>query len=124
IPVPDGQTGTVYVVISTASGASNPKITNPAAAPFQFIYDGNDTTVSAALPASQPPTPDLYVTSVVAPTGAQEGKAIDVTWTVLNQGQGTADGAWSDRVYLQEVGNPTAPILELGQFASNGPLEP
>ncbi len=111
IAVPNGITGNVYVVVTTGG-------------PFEFIYSTNDTTISAALPVTQPPTPDLVVTSVQAPTSAAEGTPIDVTWTVANQGQGQADGAWVDRVYLQEAGNSSAPVVELGQFTTNGPLAP
>ncbi len=124
IAVPNGLSGTIYFVVTTAGGAGNSNIQHPSTGPFEFIYTSNDTTVSSALPVSQPPTPDLVVTSVQAPTSAEEGTPIDVTWTVANQGQGTADGAWVDRVYLQEAGNTSAPIVELGQFSTNGPLDP
>ncbi len=73
---------------------------------------------------SQLDTPDLVVTSLQTPTTAEEGTPIDVTWTVQNQGLGTASGIWVDRVYLQEAGHPDAPIVELGRFYENGPVAP
>ena len=76
ITVPDGLSGTVYAVVTTA-------VQN---GPFEFIYGNNNTTVSAAVPVVLTPTPDLAVTSVVAPTAVQESDKIDVTWTVSNQG--------------------------------------
>jgi subtilase family serine protease len=109
LAVPNGLSGNIYVVVTTGG-------------PFEFIYTTNDTTVSGAVPVTQLATPDLVVSSVQAPTSAQEGTPIDVSWTVGNQGLGTADGSWVDRVYLQEAGNPNAPVVELGQFTTNGPL--
>ena len=64
-----GANGNVYVVVTTGG-------------PFQFIYTDNDTRVSAAVAASQLPTPDLVVSSVQAPATAQEGAKFDLTWTV------------------------------------------
>ena len=91
--------------------------------PFEFIHGGNNTTVSTAVPVTLTPAPDLAVTEVIAPTAAEEGTLIDVTWTVANLGAGAATGSWVDRVYLEKVGDPTAPLVELGQFRFNGPLE-
>ncbi len=109
--MPDGLAGDVYVVVTTGG-------------PFQFIYTDNDTTVSPAIAVSQLATPDLAVTSLQTPTTAEEGTPVDITWTVLNQGLGTSSGVWVDRVYLQEAGHPDAPIVELGRFIQNGPLDP
>ncbi len=75
IAVPNGLSGSIYVVVTTAGGLSNPHDVNAVTGPFEFIYTTNDTTVSPALPVSQPTTPDLFVTSVQAPTSAQEGLA-------------------------------------------------
>src|SRR5262249_37077708 len=105
ILVPNGLTGQLYAVVTTAGGGSTPNVDHPVNGPFEFIYSNNDTTVSSSVPVSQPATPDLVVSSVLAPTNADEGTLIDVTWTVTNQGQGTADGAWVDRVYLQDLGS-------------------
>ena len=128
IAVPDGQTGTIYVVVTTAGGIGNPNVAHVSPGPFEFIDFTNDARVSAAVPASQPATPDLVVTSVLAPTSAQEGTPIDVIWTVQNEGLGEADGAWVDRVWLQDLGNnpinTIGPIIDLGQFTTNGPLAP
>ena len=124
--VPNGLSGNIYVVVTTAGGTGNPYIPNPTGGPFEFIHTDNDTTVSSLIPFAQPDTPDLVVSSVQAPTTAEEGTPIDITWTVSNQGLGTANGAWVDRVYLQDLGsNPNnliGPIIELGQYTTTGPL--
>ncbi len=125
-PVPDGLSGNLYVVVTTAGGGDNS--IDGSGGPFEFIYSGNDTTISAAVPVSQPVTPDLVVSSVLAPTTAFEGTPIDITWTVANQGLGEANGSWVDRVYLQDLGSNPAnligPTIELGQFVRNGPFDP
>ncbi|MCF4969755.1 hypothetical protein CV014_22890 [Nostoc sp. CMAA1605] len=43
---------------------------------------------------------DLQVTSTNAPTAAVLGETVELTWTVTNQGTGTATRDWFDRVYL------------------------
>src|SRR5262249_27562046 len=82
----------------------------------------NNTTVSAGLPVSLTPPPDLLVTTVTVPANAVEGAIVDVSWTVRNDGAGAANGSWVDRVYLQKAGNPTAPKIEVGTFIYTGPL--
>ncbi|MCH5377746.1 MAG: APHP domain-containing protein, partial [Planctomycetes bacterium] len=112
IDVPDGLEGTFYLVVETAEKD----------APFEFIYTNNNSAVSASIPVTLLPSPDLIVTSIVAPLAAQEGSLVDFSWTVANQGLGDADGSWIDRVYLQEAGDPNADIIQLGTFTFNGPL--
>ena len=43
---------------------------------------------------------DLQVTAANAPTSAILGETVALTWTVANQGTGTATRDWYDRVYL------------------------
>ena len=40
--------------------------------------------------------PDLVVTAITAPVSASTGQQIEVSWTVANQGNGTAQGYWFD----------------------------
>ncbi|MHC5916452.1 MAG: Calx-beta domain-containing protein, partial [Nostoc sp.] len=67
--------------------------------------------------------PDLVVSNIVAPSTAQSGQTIDITWTLTNQGNTTASGTWSDRAYLSDnetIGND----LPLGTFAFTGTIAP
>ncbi|MEO1527560.1 MAG: CARDB domain-containing protein, partial [Planctomycetota bacterium] len=114
IQIPDGLEGDHYVVVHAARRD----------APFEFIFNDNNVTVSDAFPITLEPAPDLIVTSLTAPTEAEEGNLIDVQWTVTNQGLGEADGVWEDRVYLQEAGNPNGEIIELGRFTFVDPIPP
>ncbi len=44
--------------------------------------------------------PDLRVTDIAAPATGLPRQRVDVSWTVVNQGQGVAEAPWVDRVYL------------------------
>ncbi len=117
VRVPDGLTGTFYVVVKAGR-----KFDTNAGGPFEFVHDDNNIGVSAAFPIVLSPPPDLAVTEVVAPPSAVEGSLIDVSWTVVNQGTGDAEGTWTDVVYLQRAGNPAAPKVELGRFTYDEPV--
>ncbi len=113
VTLPEGISGEHYVVVQTGGGV------------FEFIYGDNNETVSGAVDVTLTEPPDLIVTDIEAPTDAVlEGTLIDVSWTVKNDGIGSADGFWEDRVYLQKVGDPTAPNVSLGTYRYDGPLAP
>ena len=66
--------------------------------PFEFIYtDNNRLRVGAVPDRSCRRRRTWWSADIVAPAVAPEGSAIDVTWTVRNQGQADADGTWTDR---------------------------
>ena len=46
--------------------------------------------------------PDLAVTSITPPASAAMNETIPISWTVKNQGTGTALNNWLDRVYLSK----------------------
>ncbi len=106
--LPDGISGTYYIVVRTGS-------------PNEFIYTNNNTAVSGPITVALTPAPDLTVTSIQAPSTAESGSTIDVTWTVTNLGPGDAIGLWPDVVSLQEVGGANRTI-GLGSFAYSVPL--
>src|SRR5262249_2661872 len=73
VRLPDGLTGTYYVVVQVNSGV------------FQFIYTNNDSGVSGPVNVQFTPPPDLIVTEVTAPTlTVQEATPVDIQWTVKN----------------------------------------
>ena len=65
IQIPDGLEGDHYVVVHTARRD----------APFEFIFNDNNVTVSDAFPITLEPAPDLVVTALTAPTEAEEGRS-------------------------------------------------
>ncbi len=63
----------------------------------------SDSTVHVE--ANAPIPPDLTVVSVDAPPEAISGQNMQITWTVRNDGPGSADGStWYDAVYLSRDG--------------------
>src|SRR5262249_36491400 len=84
VRLPDGISGTYYIVVQTGG-------------PFEFLYTNNDTTVSNPFTVNFTPPPDLAVTDIVAPTlPVQENTLVDIQWTVTNAGTGVAAGYWMD----------------------------
>ena len=73
--------------------------------PYEFIY-GNalNTATAGPVQVSLAPTPDLVVTNVAAPTTANEGDAIEVTWTVKDRGAAAAAGPWTDTIFMRVPG--------------------
>ena len=112
IQIPDGLSGDHFLVVQAAERNG----------PFEFIYTDNNIGASAAFPITLLPPPDLVVAEVIAPTEAEEGTLIDIRWTVDNIGLADAVGGWTDRVFLQEAGNPNGDIIELGRFPFVDPV--
>jgi CARDB/Carboxypeptidase regulatory-like domain len=63
-------------------------------------------TGSAPLGITDVDLPDLVVSNVTAPTSAYDNTPLSVSWTVTNNGLYAASGAWTDEVYLNQVGGP------------------
>ncbi|HYU32388.1 MAG TPA: putative Ig domain-containing protein [Thermoanaerobaculia bacterium] len=109
VALPDGLSGTFYVAVSTGG-------------PFEFLYTGNNSAVSGPVTVALSPSPDLRVSDIAAPIEAVSGDRIDVTWTVKNDGTGTAAGSWLDSVVLRETGSGN--VINLGSFRATAPLDP
>jgi hypothetical protein len=59
-----------------------------------------DKYSSQPLLIEQPPPADLEVQSITAGGTLKVGDAINVSWTVVNNGLNVASGVWSDSIYL------------------------
>ena len=80
--------------------------------------------LAAPLDVGTPPPSDLVTTSVLGPTNAIAGQAINVTWTVANEGVNvTSSDYWYDGIYLSTnaVFNPDGSVL-LGNYGYFGGL--
>jgi len=110
VALPVDMEGNFYVSVTTGAGV------------FEFVYGGNNTGVSEKVKVVLSPTPDLVVTDIVAPEDAVSGNKIDVSWSVINAGLGSAESIWQDRVFLQEVGKPNS-VIVLGTFTYTDPVE-
>lgn len=63
--------------------------------------ESNNVYVSPApMTVHLPPLPDLVVTNIIAPSEVTAGETIQISWTVINQGQTNVQGHWTDAVYL------------------------
>ncbi|MBE9216279.1 carboxypeptidase regulatory-like domain-containing protein, partial [Plectonema cf. radiosum LEGE 06105] len=107
-------TGDYYVFVATDSSNN------------VFELDNNNNTAFDATPvtiSSQPA--DLIVSEVISPTSAEAGKAIQVNWTVKNEGTGNSIAtSWNDQVILSvdtEVGNDDD--IKLNWFTHEGLLD-
>ncbi|MCK4659999.1 MAG: Ig-like domain-containing protein, partial [Phycisphaerae bacterium] len=102
-PAPSGDFW-IVVCVDTASEIS------------EFDDDNNCDIAKVCIDCEQP---DLVVTDIVGPAEAAE--FMNVQWTVRNDGNETAYGVWTDRVYLSadiQVGDD----LLVGEFMQLGPL--
>jgi hypothetical protein len=129
VTLPDGISGPYYFIVVTA-GSSTPNFNaavpgvvdqGSIGSPYEFVFTNNDSSVSPVTNLELTPAPDLVVSSVTIPPTATEGTAINVIWTVKNQGGGPANGSWTDNVLLQQVGDAN-PGTVVGTFTFTGPL--
>lgn len=68
---------------------------------------------------------DLQVTTVSAPTSAQSGDNLEITWTVFNRGQiATPVSNWIDRVWLSQDTGIDETDIPVGSFSRSARLEP
>ena len=110
VRLPDGIQGEYYFFLETA----------PRLGPYEFIYSNNNSLSAGPVTIELSPPPDLIVEEVVAPATAVEGSAIDVTWTVKNDGLSPAEGRWRDQLFLREFGEEKG--QRIGSFTFDGPL--
>ncbi|HEY4313325.1 MAG TPA: CARDB domain-containing protein [Pirellulales bacterium] len=75
--------------------------------------------------AAPPTSPDLQITTLTAPTTAQAGRSMSVSWAVSNQGSGATQGSsWADTVYLSPTPSTqlSSSDILVGTFAHSGAL--
>ncbi|MBN2473427.1 MAG: Ig-like domain-containing protein [Pirellulales bacterium] len=99
---------------------------------FLLVATDGDTAVAEAdeqnnvgsrpIALSYPPLPDLTVSQIVAPSLAQPGMAIELSWTVANQGTAMASGPWREAVYLSSD-EVLGDDLLVATFSYDGPLD-
>jgi YD repeat-containing protein len=71
-------------------------------------------------------TPELVPTALAAPATWVRGQTLSVSWTVVNQGDGTVHGTSSDALYLASVSGPACcdHARFLGRAGRSAPLAP
>ena len=117
VALPSGMSGQFHLFV--VADSSN--------AVYEFSFENNNVTSAPELVSVRPsPFADLVVTGVTVPASGSSGKPFELTWTVLNQGQGqTNTSTWQDRIVLSAdtvLGNaddiPLANVTRKGSLAS------
>ena len=85
VMIPSGHTGEHYLLFSTDVRDSQ--------------YETNEANNVRAVPIATTGS-DLFVESASAPPRASLGSAVEISWTVVNRGDGPAVADWWDHVYI------------------------
>ncbi len=117
---PQNLNGTYYVwVVTNPSNARG--ITTPAVLETPATQVEN-MAASAGVLIQPPPPADLVVQSVTAPTSAQAGATVALSYTVTNTSSNAASGNWTDAIYLSQGTTWSTSAVLLGKVTENGPL--
>ena len=113
--LPDGLSGAFYAVVETDSGNDV----------FELVKTNNARASAKPILVEFRPA-DLVVASLAAPSTAQAGGSLLVSWSVRNQGTGdSAVSRWSDRLVLSADATPgNADDVTLLTLEHNGLLAP
>jgi|GEM_PF-2034177 len=76
-----------------------------------------------SIEVSQPSLPDLLISSISSPSMAISGEEIVITWEGQNVGELSANGTWTDRVYLSDDPVFSANDVSLGTDFRLGPID-
>ena len=109
-----GEPGSYWVIVWTDANDNVEEGTDEA---------NNVVVSSTPINVVLPPRPDLRVFSVTASGTGVAGEPIMLNWMVHNDGDATAFGTWTDRVYLSTDGELGDDIF-LGDFQQSGPVSP
>lgn len=89
--VPRVPAGQYYLIVSTDNG--------------RVLPEADEANNRRVLPITIR-TPDLIATALTAPATWVRGQTLSVSWTVMNQGDGTVYGTWADSLYLAPIPGP------------------
>ncbi|MGX9354808.1 putative Ig domain-containing protein [Roseobacteraceae bacterium S113] len=123
VVLPEGWDGPAYFFVVVPGTDNVPSSSNPAGPAYEFVFnDEGNSAGSERMEVTLTPPPNLVVTAVTIPETGREGSAIDVSWTVKNDGVGPANGSWTDRLVLRRA-NGVGGDVTLGSYTFNGPLQ-
>jgi YD repeat-containing protein len=112
LTLPNGLSGAFYLIVSTDSGH----------AVFELDRTHSFGATASAIQVASMPA-DLVVSAAAAPASALAGTAVQVSWTVTDQGTGdTAVTSWLDSVYASTAATFDSRAVLLGTFAHTGLL--
>lgn len=113
VTVPAGFSGPYYSYVLTDSQNNVYEHTDEG----NNVLRGPEIKISITLPA------DLVVSSVSVPSSGYSGQPATIIWNVTNQGSSSADGAWTDAVYLSKdaVWDINDPLVGVVQHSGTVP---
>jgi hypothetical protein len=115
---PAGTTTTPMPGTTTTTGAPGPTTTT---VPGTTITTSASTTTSGTTTTTG--LPELTMGTVsVAPTSAEAGASVQLSWTVANTGDAPASGSWEDSVYFGTRPGVTTTLLGLFPEPSSPPV--
>ena len=94
---------------------------------YEGAFENNNTTASQdPVLIDQPLPSDLVVDTIDLPSSGATGGAITVSFTVRNQAGATAEGTWTDSVYLStdsqwDLGDVLLGKVDDGLVVGDGP---
>ncbi len=118
VQLPAGLDGTYYFGLITDAEDS---LDEPGA------EQNNSTVFAEPIRITSAPRADLQLTTVVTPPTSEEGEPATLSWTVFNDGTGTAQQlgggqAWVDTAFLSTDRFLSQDDLRIGSFPAPGPL--
>lgn len=105
VMLPADAAGALFIVIETDATA------------IVAESDEDDNFAAAMLEIQSRPAPDLAAGAIVAPTSANSGSTVEISFTVTNNGAEAARGPWTDRIFLRNAttGNFVRNLLDVSR---------
>lgn len=80
--------------------------------------ENNNASAPIPVDVALPPTPDLRVTILDAPSSSVVGELIEVAFEITNAGDGPASAIWDDSIVLSTTPDPSGSVATLGAFSA------
>src|SRR5207248_2397717 len=118
--LPRDVTGAYYVFVLTDPATSSRE---PRGKVFEGGFEDNNATASADPVLIDRPAPsDLVVDAITVPASGATGGPLTLSFAVRNASGATAEGSWSDAVYLSADSAWDLGDVLLGKVVHNGNL--
>ncbi|MDX1952258.1 MAG: FG-GAP-like repeat-containing protein [Verrucomicrobiota bacterium] len=117
VTIPVGQRTAPFAITGVSDGAADGVQRAAVTASATGFTSGN-----AAVNVTDFDLPDIRVTEITVPNNAASGAAVEISWTVANDGLSIANGPWVDKVYVST--SPDGSVLQpIGQYFRTASLD-
>ncbi|OQX03625.1 MAG: hypothetical protein BWK80_55285 [Desulfobacteraceae bacterium IS3] len=113
VKIPDGLDGTFYLYVKT--DCDNQVFENKS-------EDNNVPATPKQIVVKLSQWADLQVTPAQKTVSITAGQKLDITYTVVNNGEGIATGAWTDHIYISTESAWSGTGISLKTVSHTGPL--